>query len=386
MAISREHKDPHSREGDLHWYLEGIASGGRTWIVRLEPFPFVIGRQLGSHLRLSSTQVSRHHAEIHLRDGTLFIREFGSINGTFVNRERVSGEKVLHDGDILYIGPMEFRVGCERMVSIRQRTGDEELTKIAATELPTRGFVDCEAEFGEMLRLAGVIPYFQPIVRTEDQKIIGYELLGRGDFKGVPNDPPSLLHIARRLGKEIELSELFRRIGVQRACQLAPDFLLFFNTVPAEMKLRYLQVSLQELRVQAPALPMALEVHEAAVTNLEAMKKIRALLDELDIRLVYDDFGAGQARLVELIQIPPDYLKFDITLIRNIHFQPPAAQKVLRTLVYITRELGIKTVAEGVELREEMEVCAELGFDHIQGYYFGRPVPYFAKLATLLGD
>jgi EAL domain-containing protein (putative c-di-GMP-specific phosphodiesterase class I) len=131
---------------------------------------------------------------------------------------------------------------------------------------------------------------------------------------------------------------------------------------------------------------MALEVHEAAVTNVEVMKKIRALLDELDIRLVYDDFGAGQARLVELIQIPPDYLKFDIALIRNIHLEPPAVQKVLRSLVSIARELGIKTVAEGVELREEMEVCAELGFDHIQGYYFGRPVPYFAKLATLLGD
>jgi EAL domain-containing protein (putative c-di-GMP-specific phosphodiesterase class I) len=386
MAISKEHKDPNPREGDSHWYLEGIASGGRTWLIRLEPFPFIIGRQPDCHLRLSSTQVSRHHAEIYLSDSTLFIKEFGSTNGTFVNRERLAGEKALHNGDILHIGPMEFRVGCERTAGIPQRTKDEELTKITLTELPTRGFVDCEAEFGEMLRLAGVVPYFQPIVHIKDKKIIGYELLGRGDFKGVPIDPPSLLHIARRLGKEIELSELFRRIGVQKACQLAPDCLLFFNTVPAEMKWRYLQVSLKELRFQAPALPMALEVHEAAVTDLEVMKKIRALLDELDIRLVYDDFGAGQARLVELIQVPPDYLKFDITLIRNIHLQIPAAQKVLRTLVYIARELGIKTVAEGVELREEMEICARLGFDHVQGYHFGRPAPYFAKLGTVLGD
>jgi EAL domain-containing protein (putative c-di-GMP-specific phosphodiesterase class I) len=161
---------------------------------------------------------------------------------------------------------------------------------------------------------------------------------------------------------------------------LGNQYHLFMNTVPAEMNLKRLRLSLEELRLIAPELPLALEVHETAVTNLDVMHGIRALLAELNIKLAYDDFGAGQARLVELIEVPPDYLKFDIILIRNIHRQSSRAQQVLKSLVCMAQDLGIKTVAEGIELEEELETCISIGFDLAQGYYLGKPAPTFCTL------
>ena len=80
-------------------------------------------------------------------------------------------------------------------------------------------------------------------------------------------------------------------------------------------------------------------------------------------------------RLLELTEVPPDYVKFDINLIRNIHLGNAGRQQTLQTLVRMVRELGIATLAEGTECAEEVEVCRQIGFDFAQGYYFGRPAP-----------
>ena len=103
------------------------------------------------------------------------------------------------------------------------------------------------------------------------------------------------------------------------------------------------------------------------------MTRLKAALQDTQIQLAYDDFGAGQAPLLELIQAPPDYLKFDIGLIRDIHLQPPRGQQVIKTLVDIAKDLGIATLAEGVEVAEEAEVCVKLGFELAQGYFYSRP-------------
>ena len=93
------------------------------------------------------------------------------------------------------------------------------------------------------------------------------------------------------------------------------------------------------------------------------------------MHLAYDDFGAGRARLNELGEAPPDYLKFDIGLIRNIDRAPVRKQKLLEGLVKMAQELGIHAVAEGVESEAEAATCRELGFPMAQGYHFGRPAP-----------
>ena len=105
------------------------------------------------------------------------------------------------------------------------------------------------------------------------------------------------------------------------------------------------------------------------------MRLLRELLNALDIGLAYDDFGAGQARLNELAEAPPDVIKFDMKLIRGIDQGPDRRRELLRSLVGMVRNFGVAALAEGVETEAEHEACRELGFSHGQGYLYGRPAP-----------
>ena len=120
---------------------------------------------------------------------------------------------------------------------------------------------------------------------------------------------------------------------------------------------------------------LTLEVHERALADLAAVERLRTQLGRLGVGLAYDDFGAGQARLLELAEVPPTYLKFDMSFVRGIDSAPPSRQRMLSSLVSVARELLINTVAEGVETAEEADVCMHVGFTHAQGFFFGRPRP-----------
>jgi FOG: EAL domain len=89
--------------------------------------------------------------------------------------------------------------------------------------------------------------------------------------------------------------------------------------------------------------------------------------------LAFDDFGAGQSRLSELADISVHYVKFDIALIRGLPDAGPAKQTLVSSLCDMTRAMGVKVLAEGVETVREFELCREMKFDLIQGYYFGKP-------------
>jgi EAL domain-containing protein (putative c-di-GMP-specific phosphodiesterase class I) len=130
---------------------------------------------------------------------------------------------------------------------------------------------------------------------------------------------------------------------------------------------------MRELREDLPDLRMTLEIHEAAVTDTHLIRDLYATLRELDVGLAYDDFGAGQSRLLELADVVPDYLKFDMEFIRSINLAPAERLKVVATLVRMASELGATPLAEGIETEGEAQTCEQLGFVLGQGYYFGRP-------------
>lgn len=244
-------------------------------------------------------------------------------------------------------------------------------------DAPTASAYSRENRFNEMLRQRSVTAVFQPLRDLTTRQTIGYELLGRCEFAGLPRNPLQLLNIATHLDKEIELSELFREVGTAQADQLGNRHTLFINTAPAEFELPRLAQSLQALRRQTPETPLVLELAETTVTSLASLRELRALLSDLCIELAYDDFGVGQARLIELIEVPPEWLKFDISFVQSLRSPSPRARTVLQTMVSLANSLGIKTVAEGIENESDLTACRNLGFDAAQGFYLGRPLPFF---------
>jgi len=88
-----------------------VASGKRKGhIVPIHVGQFVIGRHKECHLKASGSTISQHHCAVLVRDGKVFIRDFDSTNGTYVNQKRVRDEQELAQGDILQLGRLAFRV------------------------------------------------------------------------------------------------------------------------------------------------------------------------------------------------------------------------------------------------------------------------------------
>jgi EAL domain-containing protein (putative c-di-GMP-specific phosphodiesterase class I) len=248
-------------------------------------------------------------------------------------------------------------------------------------ELATFGVMATIEELRGLIDARQVTALFQPIVTFTEPHGAAFEILGRGKRNGLPFAPDKLLDLATRIGAEEELTDLFRQEGIAAATSLPDETRLYVNTHPAEVESGRILPCLQQMRKSAPSMLITVEVHERSATDPAAMRELRAALSELDMQLAYDDFGAGQARLLELVEVPPDVLKFDICLIRNIDTAPAAQQTMLQTLVKLVKDMGVVCLAEGVETRGELDVCLQMGFELVQGYYFGKPAPLDTWLA-----
>jgi EAL domain-containing protein (putative c-di-GMP-specific phosphodiesterase class I) len=98
-------------------------------------------------------------------------------------------------------------------------------------------------------------------------------------------------------------------------------------------------------------------------------------LRDIGVRFAYDDFGAGQARLSELGEAPAPFVKFDMGLVHDIHLASERKRRVVRDLVKLVLDLGSVPLAEGIEEEGEAQICREMGFQLIQGFLTGRPLP-----------
>jgi EAL domain-containing protein (putative c-di-GMP-specific phosphodiesterase class I) len=356
------------------FYLESLVEGGRQLRrVTVQPLPFRVGRLHDLALTLASDSVSKEHAELFLRGGVLHVRDLGSKNGTFVNSERVE-ESALREGDILHFAQVEFRVGRQEIDETEEQALEPSTVSLSEMKLPEQ-FVEGARELPELLRRRQVATVFQPIVSLPSGTLAGYEALGRGRHPQLPEAPLELFKIAEGVGAEAELSQVFREKALETAEARGRLPALFLNVHPAELETPGLLPAVAEARMRQPQLRMTLEVHEGALADLESVDRLRTQLSRSGVGLAYDDFGAGQARLLELAEVPPHYLKFDMSFVRGIDSAPASRQRLLTSLVSVARDLLVYTVAEGVETAEEADVCMRIGFTHAQGFFFGRPRP-----------
>jgi EAL domain-containing protein (putative c-di-GMP-specific phosphodiesterase class I) len=355
------------------WCLEGYVDDNReVWRTMVHRLPFQVGRRADSDLVLPFGRVSHKHASLFARQSALWLRDLGSTNGTFVNGKRVVDDCRVSDGDIVHFADHEFRLVSFSTV---QPPSSTQTIRLDELQLPSHNF-DRIRNFRKMLEHGRARAVFQPLVALADNSIMGYEVLGRGDVSGVETPPTELFYLAEAQGLEVELSAAFRDKGVEEAEGLPGEPRIFVNSHPAELlKSDLLLASLDRLRQRFPARDLVLEIHESAIADMSALQALRADLEQLDIGIAFDDFGTGQARLLELTDVSPQFVKFDRAWVKDLHRATRRRLELVQTLSSLVSNMGIATVAEGIECREEAEACVKLGFEYAQGYYFGRPSP-----------
>jgi EAL domain-containing protein (putative c-di-GMP-specific phosphodiesterase class I) len=355
------------------WFLEGFVDDvGNDWRTRVVP-PFRIGRQDGCDLQLFTPGISGVHAEILEAPSGLLLRDFASKNGTFLNGERIDGERPLQEGDVLEVGEHEFRlIELDDVNASFSTTLTLDMDEIRRA----RQALGLRPEMTELIEKQQIATVFQPVVSLENGRRVGFELLSRGLRDDLPIEPASLLLLAETLGLEMSLSHMFRHRGALEAQKLPADCTLFLNLHPVELEDP--QGLLESARMTLKMLPgrdLVLEIHELALTDIDVLKKLHEDLRRLGVKLAFDVFGNGRSRLLELADLEPRLVKFDRKMIAGLDLASPGRREMVRRLVSMVGDLGIDTLAEGVETAGEADICRDVGFKFAQGYLFGRPAP-----------
>ena len=349
------------------WFLVGhlnpAGHNGEQVHLPINASRFTVGRRPDSSLCLPFRTVSSDHAEFLSDSNQLILRDLGSTNGTYVNGHRLSEPTELQQDDLVQFADVALRLqrhaGAVTAATLQEDVYDQALALV---------------QFDKLMTERQVTPYYQPIVDLASGETIAYEVLGRSRLYGIET-PGAMFRAASKLNLEVQLSNMLRWEGVLQSSCFTTLPHLFVNTHPRELVEAGLIEAMRAIRETRPLQPLTLEIHEGAVSNVKQMIEIRAALADLDIRLAFDDFGAGQARLVELVNVKPDYLKFDITLIHELDEASSQKQQMVSSLVRMVRDIGIAPLAECVEREQESAICIDLGFELAQGYLFGKPAP-----------
>lgn len=356
------------------WTLAGcVSEQAGVSHVPIAKMPFSVGRDPASDLRLESRLVSKRHAELIASTQAVLVRDLESTNGTFVNGRRIHEPTPVDDRDLVQFADCEFRLGRLQPTAEAHTAVDYSLEDFWLF-----------SRMQEVIEGGRLQMVYQPIFADTNAPPVAYEALVRTDLPGWTS-PVQLFQAAVKLGVENRLSERCRAEAVKTLQKGSVPGALFLNTHPNEPLGMSLVQSLRKLRRAAHGRRLVLEIHEQAVPSIATMREFRDALRDLDIGLAYDDFGIGHSRLLELAQVPPDYLKFDRALVKDLGNASASQMSLVRTLHHHAEDLGIITLAEGLDSLSAFEACREIGFTHFQGFLLGRPQP-ISEIAKRAGS
>jgi EAL domain-containing protein (putative c-di-GMP-specific phosphodiesterase class I) len=125
---------------------------------------------------------------------------------------------------------------------------------------------------------------------------------------------------------------------------------------------------------------LVFEITETALVGDEREgRQFVERMHELGCKVALDDFGTGYGGFTYLKQLPIDFLKIDIEFVRDL-VTNEASRNVVEAIVTLAQRFGLKTVGEGVEDSDILQLLSELGVDYAQGYQIGRPAPLEERL------
>ncbi|GAB4178459.1 MAG: EAL domain-containing protein [Thalassobaculales bacterium] len=221
--------------------------------------------------------------------------------------------------------------------------------------------------------------WFQPIMHADGAGIFAHEALLRGiDADGVVVSAGHIIAAANAAGLTFQTDLRARLSAVTRFGKSGLPGRLFVNFSPNALYdpafcLRTTIARIDELGIDHDR--VVFEVIESEQHhNLLHLKGILGHYRRHGFQVALDDFGSGYNSLRILDELLPDYVKIDMGLIRGISTNP-TKQAIVGNLVDLSRKLGARTIAEGIEEPADAEWLRQAGVAFLQGYLFGRPAP-----------
>lgn len=238
--------------------------------------------------------------------------------------------------------------------------------------------LDLEADLRRAINRVDFEPYYQPIVRLDDQSIVGHEALLRW----------------RHESSGILLPAQFIGLGEDTGLIEQVDWLLYQQVIDglAAQGSGYVSINVSPLHFKSPdfadrllrmldvagADPQRLRIEITEIALLEDAPRVLRMLRTLrnhGVLAQLDDFGTGFSALSYLHRFPIATLKIDQSFVAGLHDDHPESFAVIRAILAMARALGIETIGEGIETQAQHASLLELGCEFGQGYLFGYPEP-----------
>ena len=252
-------------------------------------------------------------------------------------------------------------------------------TKAMGEELEDRGYV--LKHFDEALEKGYIKVYYQPVVRTLTGKVASAEALARWEDPRLGLLTPGIFipvleesHLITKLDCYIieETAKLYHKLEESHRPILPVSVNLSRVDIDSMDMVGFMESLIRKYRI--PRSYFHIEITETALS--ESAIHLKNEIDRFrtfGYEVWLDDFGSGYSSLNILQDYHFDTMKIDMAFQKNTNIQ---SDRILRSIVLMAKSLHIHTLAEGVETKEQADFLRSIGCEKIQGFYYGRPLPY----------
>lgn len=224
--------------------------------------------------------------------------------------------------------------------------------------------------------------YYQPVIDVYSGDIVGAEALIRWNH---PSDGLLSPYFFMQLAEETDLIHPIGDWVLESVCNTCqkwkkdglPPLTVSMNLSPIQFRRTDLSEWIRDALKKHDVDPrqLVVEITETvAMDNLTHTQEVLRNIRELGVKVALDDFGTGYSSLNYLRSLPLDILKIDKSFIRDLADNPKEAF-IVRQIIEMAHELELTVTAEGVEELGQLEVLRQNHCDHLQGYYYYRPMP-----------
>ena len=241
--------------------------------------------------------------------------------------------------------------------------------------------IELETALHKAIERDELVLHYQPQVDVRIGRMVGVEALMRWQRGDTLMQPGQFIPVAEDNGLIVPMSEWALREAARQARIWRQRF-GFDSTIsvnlPTTMFSRTDLIENIHEAVTAQGVPHAVLRLEITEDNL--MKDLQSVipalhrLNEIGVEVSIDDFGTGTSSLSRLSTLPIAELKIDRSFVRDLGITPQSPA-IVSAIIALAKALGLRVVAEGVEMLRQMEVLQRLGCNVMQGYMFCRPVP-----------
>jgi EAL domain-containing protein (putative c-di-GMP-specific phosphodiesterase class I) len=334
------------------------------------------GDKIGNHLWLYTdipASIREEESDSYLRALARRVREAISAHGGSSGVQSISPFPRYRERGIGYASLKGWDNGPARDVIYE---GMLRATSQIHTSLQEQGDWELRSELDRLLAESTIRSVYQPIMRLSDGRVFGYEALTRCPEGSLFDGPLSLFQFAEKNNQAFALDRLAREKAIRHCPSLSTSQKIFINVTMSIINDPHF-VSGQTVRwLNDRGLYPGQVVFElterSSIDDFEAAKKILAHYRSQGYEIAIDDAGAGYSSLQSIVELSPDYIKVDRSLVKMAD-KDEMKKHMLRTFVRFAKKMNIRTVAEGIERPEELRLLRAMGFDYGQGYLIGRP-------------